>query len=116
MIADRQLSLSETRAGPDPLSTKPHSIQAPGKTVTLHGSDQAPIITFDEVLFFGVLHGIGRITLAAQVMSQTGDNGAVLSDHRVTVHLNGSLQAMAELRSMVDKLLLVASTPGEKAN
>jgi hypothetical protein len=91
---------------------------SPGSTVTvthlptLHGSDVAPIISFDEVPYFGNLYGIGRLTLAAQVLSSPGADGTVSVDHVVTVHLRGSLRSMAALRDTIDKLLL-AATPIE---
>jgi hypothetical protein len=86
------------------------SDQPPAEALTIpsfHGSDVAPIISFDEVPFFGSLHGIGRLTLAAQVLS--GGHGTISADHLVTVHLRGSLRAMAALRDTIDKMLLAAT-------
>jgi len=77
--------------------------------LTLHGSDIAPIISFDEVPFFGSLHGIGRITLAAQVLTNGKEEGSISADHVVTVHLRGSLRAMMALRDTIDKMLLAAT-------
>jgi hypothetical protein len=59
------------------------SDQPPAEALTIpsfHGSDVAPIISFDEVPFFGSLHGIGRLTLAAQVLS--GGHGTKCSWRR----------------------------------
>jgi len=78
-------------------------------TPTLHGSDRAPIVSFDEVPFFGSLHDIGRITLAAQVLTNGKEEGSISADHVVTVHLRGSLRAMKALRDTIDKLLLAAT-------
>jgi len=79
------------------------------RALSLHGSDLAPIISFDEVPFFGSLHGIGRITLAAQVLTNGKEEGTVSADHVVTVHLRGSLRAMMSLRDTIDKMLLAAT-------
>jgi len=77
--------------------------------LSLHGSDVAPIISFDEVPFFGNLHGIGRITLAAQVLTNGKEEGSISADHVVTAHLRGSLKAMMSLRDTIDKMLLAAT-------
>lgn len=74
----------------------------------IHSHDGSPIIAFDEVPFFGTLDGIGRITLAAQVLSSETSQGAVPADHIITAHLRGSLRAWVSLRDTIDRMLLAA--------
>ncbi len=78
----------------------------------LHSQQGTPIIAFDEVPFYGTLHGTGRVTLVAQVLTEQRPDGSIPADHVITAHLTGSLHAWTVLRDAIDKMLLSA-TPAE---
>ncbi len=79
-----------------------------GHQPTFRGGDIAPIVSFDDVPFYGSVYGIGRITLSAQLLAST-EAGTITTDYVVTAHLRGSLRAMAALRDAIDKMLLAAT-------
>jgi len=83
----------------------------PKPKISFVEADHAPIISFDEVPFFGTMDGVGRLTIAAQVFAQTNDDGTISAEHVITAHLRGSLRAMTSLRDTIDQLLMAAMPP-----
>lgn len=85
--------------------------------IELEGAATAPILVFDEAPVFGVMIGMGRVTLTAIIQDEDGKGG--VKQRRVAVaHLRGNALAFAELRSAINGMEMMATPAqgGEKPN
>jgi hypothetical protein len=83
----------------------------------LEGAAEAPIIVFDEVPVYGIMSGMGAITLSAIIQDADG-KGGVKQRHVVVAHLRGNGIAFETLRRAINGLEMLATPPqgGEKPN
>lgn len=78
--------------------------------LTLENVADAPTIVFDEVPMYGVMLGMGRITLATLIQDHDGKGG--ITDRLVAVvHLRGNEIALRALRDTLNKMELLATGP-----
>jgi hypothetical protein len=73
-------------------------------------SANAPFTYFENVHFFGVLNGVGKVVLTASRQMAPG-GGGVLTDHIVVAHLVGNIPAIRILRAALDGILLMIQEP-----
>lgn len=74
----------------------------------LEGSENAPVLVFDEVPVFGLIGSFGRITLTAYV-HDIDESGQPSSRHVAIAHLRASSEALQSLSKAVDGLALLMS-------
>jgi hypothetical protein len=86
------------------------SLDIGGMPLSESGSANAPFIYFETAPAFGLLNGIARISLEATRTMPLADGGT-FTDRVVTGHLRMNLQAAMSLKSAVEAILLMASTP-----
>lgn len=84
--------------------------------IELEGAAEAPILVFDEAPLFGVMIGMGRVTLSAIVQDSDGHGGVKL--RRVVVaHLRGNALAFDQLRHAINGMETMVTVPaGTKPN
>lgn len=85
--------------------------------IELEGAADAPIIVFDEVPVYGIMSGMGSITLAAIVQDADG-KGGVKRRHVVVAHLRGNGIAFETLRNTINGMEMLAAPAqgGDKPN
>lgn len=85
--------------------------------IELEGSVTAPILMFDEAPLYGIMGGIGRITLSAILQDEDGQGG-VKQRRKVVVHLRGNGTAFHALREAINGMEMLATPAqgGEKPN
>jgi hypothetical protein len=77
-------------------------------------SAHAPVIYFEEALFFGVVNGVGKVAITtSRQIASTPDGGGVLVDRVIVAHLAGNIQAIRGLRAALDGILLMAEPKPE---
>jgi len=80
--------------------------------VSAIGSANAPFIYFENATYYGLMNGIGRITLEAERLC-AGSDGTITTDRVFIAHLRGNILAIRSLRAALDGILLLAEpTPG----
>lgn len=76
--------------------------------IELEGAATAPVLVFDEAPIFGVMIGMGRVTLTALVQDEDGKGG--VKQRRVAVaHLRGNALAFNELRNAINGMDTLAA-------
>jgi hypothetical protein len=81
------------------------------------GSASAPFIYFDNVPFFGLLNGVGQITLDANRLWGADAESRPIIDRVIVAHLRSTLPAVKALRAALDGIILMAEPkPGGPAN
>ena len=85
--------------------------------IKLEGAAEAPILVFDEVPVFGIMSGMGAITLAAIVQDSDGKGGLV-QRYVAVAHLRGNGIAFETLRKAINGMEMLAKPAqgGEKPN
>ena len=78
-------------------------------------SANAPFIYFENVHFYGVLTGVGKVVLTTSRQMSPGGDG-VLTDHIVVATLVGNIPAMRILRAALDGILLMVKEPPSSAS
>ena len=81
--------------------------------ISATASANAPFIYFEHVPFYGLLNGVGQITVEAARIFGTDPEGKVILDRVVVAHLRGSVVALRTLRSAIDRVLLMAEPKPE---
>lgn len=76
-------------------------------------SANAPFVYFENAALYGLLNGIGQVTLDAQRLSANAVDGAVAIDRVFVAHLRGNLAAIRSLRAALDGVLLMAAPKPE---
>jgi hypothetical protein len=76
-------------------------------------SANAPFIYFEHVPFYGLLNGVGQITMEAARIFGADPEGKVILDRVVVAHLRGNIAALRSLRSAIDGILLMAEPKPE---
>jgi hypothetical protein len=71
-------------------------------------SANAPFIYFDNAPFYGVLNGVGQVTLEAARLFGAAEDGRPIIDRAIVAHLRGNLHAIRSLRAALDGILLLA--------
>ena len=66
--------------------------------VSAIGSAGAPFVYFEGASYYGLLNGIGRITLEAERLC-AGTDGMITTDKVFVAHLRGNLPAIRSLRA-----------------
>jgi hypothetical protein len=84
-------------------------------SISAIGSGNAPFVYFDNAPFFGLLNGIGQVTLEAGRVFGADANGRAIMDRVVVAHLRGNLFAIKALRAALDGILLMAEPKPEGA-
>ncbi len=79
----------------------------------LEGAATAPILHFDVAPVFGVLAGVGRLTVSAFVQT-VGLDGTPGTKQVTVAHLRGNVPAMRSLKQAIDGILVMAD--GEAAS
>jgi hypothetical protein len=74
----------------------------------------APFIYFDNAPAYGLLNGIGQVTLEAGRIFWADAPSKVATDRVLVAHLRGSLPAIKRLRAALDGIILMAE-PKAKA-
>ena len=92
------------------------NIPATGGQISAIASANAPFIFFDAAHFFGLLNGVGQITLEANRLAAVGPDGRIVIDRVVVAHLRSSLPALRRLRAAIDGILLMAEPTEGPAN
>jgi hypothetical protein len=77
----------------------------------------APFIYFDSANFYGLINGVGQVTLEASRLMAAGPDGRIAINRVVVAHLKCSLAAIKGLRAALDGIILMAEPkPGGPAN
>lgn len=76
-------------------------------------SARAPMIYFEKAPFFGYGNGIGKLALEATRHIGYEPGGGVLVERTLVAHLIGNIEAIKNLRSALDKILLLADPKPE---
>lgn len=64
----------------------------------------APLLYFEDVPHFGILNGVGQITLtASRIVPDAG--GKSIRDQIIVAHLRGNIVAVRSLRAALDGIL-----------
>jgi hypothetical protein len=77
------------------------------------GSANAPLIYFENVPFYGLLNGVGQVTMEAGRLFGAAANGTPIVDRVVVAHLRGNIPAIRNLRAALDGILLMAEPTPE---
>ena len=77
-------------------------------------SASAPFVYFDSVNFYGIINGVGQVTLEANRLMATGPDGRIAIDRVVVAHLKCSLTAVKSLRAALDGIILMAEPKPER--
>jgi hypothetical protein len=90
--------------------TKPvvENVPSVADGISAIASAGAPFIYFESVPFYGLLNGVGKITLLASRQIAQGSGTAVLVDQIIVAHLVGNLSALRNLRAAIDGVFLMA--------
>jgi hypothetical protein len=73
----------------------------------------APFIYFDSANFYGLINGVGQVTLEASRLMAAGPDGRIAIDRVVVAHLKCSLTAIKGLRAALDGIILMAEPKPE---
>jgi hypothetical protein len=93
------------------------NIPANAGQISAIASANAPFIYFEDASFWGLLNGIGQITLETSRMIASAPDGGAAVDRVVVAHLRSNLPALRSLRAAIDGILLMAEpTPEGFAN
>jgi hypothetical protein len=76
-------------------------------------SANAPVIYFEDAPFFGLLNGIGKVTIQVSRHAARAPDGGVLADYIFVAHLAGNVPAIRNLRAALDGILLMAEPKPE---
>lgn len=76
-------------------------------------SADAPFIYFENAPFFGLLNGVGQVTLEAGRVFGADADGRPIVDRVLVGHLRGSLPAIKSLRAALDGIILMAKPKPE---
>lgn len=80
-------------------------------------SANAPFIYFESAPFYGLLNGVGKVTLEVSRQIANAPGGGVLFDRVLVGYLVGNIPAIRSLRSALDGILLMAEpTPDGPKN
>jgi len=82
-------------------------------SISAIGSANAPFIYFENVPFYGLLNGVGQITMEAGRIFGADADGKVILDRVVVAHLRGNIPAIRALRAALDGILLMAEPKPE---
>jgi hypothetical protein len=77
------------------------------------GSAHAPFIYFENVPFYGLLNGVGQVTIEAGRLFGADANGTPILDRVIVAHLRGNIPAIRSLRAALDGILLMAEPKPE---
>ena len=72
-------------------------------------SANAPFIYFDNAPFYGLMNGMGQITLDANRNFGTDTDGKPIMDRVVVAHIRCNVAAVRGLRAALDGILLMAA-------
>ena len=68
----------------------------------------APLLYFENAPCYGLMNGIGQITLEAAKLLGVDAGGKPIIDRAIVAHLRGNLPAMKSLRAALDGIILLA--------
>ena len=97
-------------------SVKPtvvESIPSVAGQISAVASANAPFLYFEDVAFYGLVGGVGKITLSVSRQIAPGPGGTVLNDTVLVGHLVGNLAAMQALMRALNGVVLMASPPAD---
>ncbi len=77
------------------------------------GSAQAPFVYFENAPFYGLLNGVGQVTLEAGRIFGVDATGKPVLDTVIVAHLRRNLPAIRSLRAALDGILLMAEPKPE---
>ena len=77
------------------------------------GSANAPFIYFENAPYYGLLNGVGQITIEAARIFGADPEGKPIMDRVVVAHLRGNIPAFRTLRAALDGILLMAEPKPE---
>jgi hypothetical protein len=77
------------------------------------GSANAPFIYFENVPFYGLLNGVGQLTLDANRLYGADSDGKPIYDRVIVAHIRCNLPAIRSLRAAIDGILLMAEPKPE---
>jgi hypothetical protein len=92
----------------EPAKPVVENIPSVAEGISAIASANAPFVYFENAPFFGLLNGVGKITLIASRQIAQGADAAVLVDQVIVGHLVGNLPALRSLRAAIDGVLLMA--------
>ena|ERR1700760_2372147 len=78
-------------------------------------SANAPFIYFENAPFYGLLNGVGQVTLEVGRIFGADPSGKVIMDRVLVAHLRGNINAIRGLRAALDGILLMAEPKPEGA-
>lgn len=71
-------------------------------------SADAPFLYFEGAPFYGLLNGVGQVTLDTGRIFGADANGKVIMDRVLVAHLRGNLNAIRSLRAALDGIILMS--------
>ena len=71
-------------------------------------SANAPFLYFDNAPFYGLLNGVGQVTLDANRNFGVDAEGKPIIDRVIIAHLRCNLNAVRGLRAALDRILFMA--------
>jgi hypothetical protein len=78
-------------------------------------SANAPFIYFENAPFYGLLNGVGQVTLEVGRVFGSDPTGKVIMDRVLVAHLRANIPAIRSLRAALDGILLMAEPKPEGA-
>jgi hypothetical protein len=97
----------------EPTKTTVENIPSVTGGISGIGSANAPFIYFEDAPFFGLLNGVGKITVSSSRQIASGPERSVLFDQVLVAHLVGNIQAVRALRAALDGIILMAEPKPE---
>ena len=76
-------------------------------------SANAPFVYFENIPFYGLMNGIGQVTLEASRIFGSAPDGTPIIDRVIVAHLRGNIPAIRSLRAALDGILLMAEPTPE---
>jgi hypothetical protein len=93
----------------EPTKTTVENIPSVTGSISGIASANAPFIYFEDAPFFGLLNGVGKITVSSSRQIASGPERSVLFDQVLVAHLVGNIQATRALRAALDGIILMQS-------
>ena len=85
--------------------------------ILLEKGPDAPTLIFDDVPYFGVIPGMGKVTLSVYI-NDSDSAGGIKQRQIAVAHLRGNALAFAALRDAINsmELMAVPAQGGEQPN
>jgi hypothetical protein len=101
-------TVAEIASGSPPIANVVEIIPSVQGGISAIASADAPFLYFEAAPFYGLLNGVGQVTLDTGRIFGADASGKVIMDRVLVAHLRGNLNAIRSLRAALDGILLMA--------